>query len=198
MVAACPVATARRQQLGVTAGWKPTRSISARNSRAGSPSCAPISAIWLPRARWWPAWTPGIFNSRSRRAQAQVKQAQRAIDEANADLEQQRRQQTLAAQELDRTQSLLKNGYATKELFDQRKQAMDAANAGTEMALYVLAYNMKRIMRILGGGGLASMYPALQIKHSYCAAHADRSFDSAQRSFIGECDHFLTKASDKE
>jgi HlyD family secretion protein len=69
-----------------------------------------------------------------KKAQAQVKQAQRAIDEANANLEQQRTQQTLAAQELDRTQSLLKNGYATKELFDQRKQAMDAANAGLRAA----------------------------------------------------------------
>ena len=49
-----------------------------------------------------------------KKAQAQVKQAQRAIDEANANLEQQRTQQTLAAQELDRTQSLLKNGYATQ------------------------------------------------------------------------------------
>jgi HlyD family secretion protein len=69
-----------------------------------------------------------------KKAQAQVKQAQRAIDEANANLEQQRTQQTLAAQELDRTQSLLKNGYATKELFDQRKQAVDAASAGLRAA----------------------------------------------------------------
>lgn len=69
-----------------------------------------------------------------RKAQAQVKQAQRAIDEANANLEQQRTQQTLAAQELDRTQSLLKNGYATQELFDQRKQALDGANAGLRAA----------------------------------------------------------------
>jgi HlyD family secretion protein len=69
-----------------------------------------------------------------KKAQAQVKQAQRAIEEANANLEQQRTQQTLAAQELERTQSLLKNGYATKELFDQRKQALDAANAGLRAA----------------------------------------------------------------
>ncbi len=69
-----------------------------------------------------------------KKAQAQVKQAQRAIDEANANLEQQRTQQTLAGQELERTQSLLKNGYATKELFDQRKQALDAANAGLRAA----------------------------------------------------------------
>lgn len=64
-----------------------------------------------------------------KKAQAQVKQAQRAIEEASANLEQQRTQQTLAAQELERTQTLLKQGYATKELFDQRTQAMNAANA---------------------------------------------------------------------
>jgi HlyD family secretion protein len=69
-----------------------------------------------------------------KKSQAQVKQAQRAIDEANANLEQQRTQQTLATQELDRTQSLLKDGYATRELFDQRKQAVDAASAGLRAA----------------------------------------------------------------
>jgi HlyD family secretion protein len=69
-----------------------------------------------------------------KKSQAQVMQAQRAIDEANANLEQQRTQQTLAAQELDRTQGLLKSGFATKELFDQRKQGLDAANAGLRAA----------------------------------------------------------------
>jgi len=68
------------------------------------------------------------------KAQAQVKQAQRAIEEANANLEQQRTQQTLAAQELERTQTLLKGGYATKELFDQRTQSMQAADAGLNAA----------------------------------------------------------------
>ena len=69
-----------------------------------------------------------------KKSEAQVKQAQRAIEEANANLEQQRTQQILAAQELDRTQTLLKNGWATKELFDQRKQALDGANAGLSAA----------------------------------------------------------------
>jgi HlyD family secretion protein len=69
-----------------------------------------------------------------KKAQAQVKQARRAIDEANANLEQQRTQQTLAAQQLDRTESLLKSGYATRELFDQRKQAVDGTNAGLRAA----------------------------------------------------------------
>jgi HlyD family secretion protein len=74
-----------------------------------------------------------------RKSQAQVEQAQRAIEEANANLEQQRTQQTLAAQELDRTQTLLKNGWATKELFDQRKQALDGANAGLSAATQKVA-----------------------------------------------------------
>jgi HlyD family secretion protein len=69
-----------------------------------------------------------------KKSQAQVTQAQRAINEAKANLEQQRTQRTLAAQELDRTQGLLKNGWATKELFDQRKQAVDAADAGLRAA----------------------------------------------------------------
>jgi HlyD family secretion protein len=69
-----------------------------------------------------------------KKSQAQVKQAQRAIEEANANLEQQRTQQILAAQELERTQGLLKQGFATQELFDQRTQAMNAANAGLRAA----------------------------------------------------------------
>ena len=69
-----------------------------------------------------------------KKSQAQVEQARRLIEEANANLEQQRTQQTLAAQELDRTQTLLKNGWATKELFDQRKQALDGANAAVSAA----------------------------------------------------------------
>lgn len=68
------------------------------------------------------------------KSQAQVKQAQRAIDEANANLEQQRTQQTLASQELDRTAALLKDGWATKELYDQRRQTLDGANAGLRAA----------------------------------------------------------------
>jgi HlyD family secretion protein len=69
-----------------------------------------------------------------KKAQAQLTQAQRAINEAKANLEQQQTLRTLAAQELDRTQGLLKNGWATKELFDQRKQAVDAADAGLRAA----------------------------------------------------------------
>ena len=69
-----------------------------------------------------------------KKSQAQVEQAQRLIEEAKANLEQQRTQQTLAAQELERTQGLMANGWATKELFDQRKQALDGANAAVSAA----------------------------------------------------------------
>jgi HlyD family secretion protein len=69
-----------------------------------------------------------------KKSQAQVEQARQTIAEANANLEQQRTQQTLAAQELERTEGLLKNGWATKELFDQRKQALDGANAALNAA----------------------------------------------------------------
>jgi HlyD family secretion protein len=64
------------------------------------------------------------------KAQAQGRQAERAIEEANANLAQQQTQKTLAEQEFERTQSLLKNGWTTRELMDQRKQQLDAANAG--------------------------------------------------------------------
>jgi len=69
-----------------------------------------------------------------KKSQAQVEQAKRLIEEAKANLEQQQTQRTLAAQELERTRALLANGWATKELFDQRKQALDGANAAVSAA----------------------------------------------------------------
>ena len=68
------------------------------------------------------------------KAQAQVKLAQRALDEARSNVEQQQAQLILAQQELTRTQSLLKNGYATRELFDQRQQQFDSATAALRAA----------------------------------------------------------------
>ena len=64
------------------------------------------------------------------KSQAQLQQAQRAVNEADANLNQQQTQVTLAGQEMDRTAQLLKDGWATKELYDQRKQAFDGASAG--------------------------------------------------------------------
>ena len=68
------------------------------------------------------------------KAQAQVRQAQRALDEAHANVTQQQAQLLLANQELARTQTLVKNGYATHELLDQRQQQVDSATGGLNAA----------------------------------------------------------------
>jgi HlyD family secretion protein len=63
------------------------------------------------------------------KATAQVAQAHRALDEAHANVAQQRAVVTLAGQQMDRARTLLQNGWITRETFDQRQQVMDAANA---------------------------------------------------------------------
>jgi len=68
------------------------------------------------------------------KSEAEARQAQKAVDEAQANLVQQQTQQTLAEQEIERTRYLIKNGWATKELLDQRQQQLDAANAGLAAA----------------------------------------------------------------
>jgi len=79
------------------------------------------------------------------KAQSQVKQAQRVLDEVRAIATQQQTQFVLAQQELDRTESLTKNGFATRELLDQRRQqfsgataSLHAANARVEQAEHAL------------------------------------------------------------
>lgn len=69
-----------------------------------------------------------------KKSQAQVRQAQRSLDEAHADLEQQNAQVKFAKQELDRASNLVQKGFATRELFDQRKQQMDSATAALNAA----------------------------------------------------------------
>lgn len=69
-----------------------------------------------------------------RKAEAQMLQAHEALDEARANVEQQKTQVKLAKQELDRTSFLVKKGYATVELFDQRRQQLDGANAALNAA----------------------------------------------------------------
>jgi HlyD family secretion protein len=64
-----------------------------------------------------------------RKAEAQVQQAQKAIDEANANVVQQTSQVLLAKQQMDRATSLAQEGYQTKEVVDQRQQQLDGANA---------------------------------------------------------------------
>lgn len=64
-----------------------------------------------------------------KRDQAQMVQAQKAVDEDIANVAQQMTQIKFARQELGRTRELLSKEYATKELFDQRKQTLDGATA---------------------------------------------------------------------
>jgi HlyD family secretion protein len=71
-----------------------------------------------------------------KKAQAQVEQAHRAVDEANANVTQQKTQLLLAQQEFDRASALVAKGFETREVLDQRQQqlngaiaALDAANA---------------------------------------------------------------------
>jgi len=68
------------------------------------------------------------------KSEAQIRQAQRAVEEAEANLVQQETQRKLAEQEMDRTRTLLKNGWTTQEVADQRKQGLDAAVAGLNAA----------------------------------------------------------------
>ena len=69
-----------------------------------------------------------------KKSEAQVRQAQKAVDEANANLTQQNAQVLLAQQEMDRASYLVQRGVSTKELLDQRQQQLDGANAGLKAA----------------------------------------------------------------
>jgi HlyD family secretion protein len=62
-------------------------------------------------------------------ANAQIRQASKAIDEAKNNVTQLQTQEKLAQQEFTRTQNLVKQGWATRELFDQRTQQLNAAQA---------------------------------------------------------------------
>ncbi len=69
-----------------------------------------------------------------KKSQAQVEQAQRAVDEATANVAQLTSQVLLAQQEMDRAAALVVKGFETKEVVDQRKQQLDSANANLEAA----------------------------------------------------------------
>jgi HlyD family secretion protein len=64
-----------------------------------------------------------------KRSQAQVEQAMRAVDEANANLTQMQSQVLLAQQEFDRATYLMQKGFQTKEILDQRQQQLNGATA---------------------------------------------------------------------
>lgn len=92
------------------------------------------------------------------KAEAQAGQAQRAIDEAQANLNQQETTKKLAEQEMDRTRQLLKNGWTTKEIADQRQQQLDAAVAAV----------------------IAAQARILQAQHALEAAQHDAGFYKVQ------------------
>ena len=64
-----------------------------------------------------------------KKAQAQMQQAQRAVDEANANVTQLSSIALLAQQEFDRASQLVQKGFETKEVLDQRQQQLNGANA---------------------------------------------------------------------
>jgi HlyD family secretion protein len=69
-----------------------------------------------------------------KKAEAQVRLALKAIDEANANVAQQTSQVLLAQQQMDRATSLAQKGFQTKEVVDQRQQQLDGANAALRAA----------------------------------------------------------------
>lgn len=69
------------------------------------------------------------------RDEATAQQADKALDEARANILQQQAAVELARKQVARTERLLKNDYATHELYDQQKQQLDGALAAQMMAV---------------------------------------------------------------
>jgi HlyD family secretion protein len=69
-----------------------------------------------------------------KKSEAQVRQAQMAIEEATANVAQQTSLMLLAQQEFDRATYLVQRGAQTKEVQDQRQQQLDSANAALKAA----------------------------------------------------------------
>jgi HlyD family secretion protein len=69
-----------------------------------------------------------------KKAEAQVQQAEHALQEARANVVDRQSQLLLAQQELERTSALAQRGFATKELLDQRRQQVDGATAALNAA----------------------------------------------------------------
>jgi HlyD family secretion protein len=70
-----------------------------------------------------------------KKAQSQVAQARRAVEEAEANVTQQKSQVLLAQQEFDRASTLVQKGFQTREVLDQRQQQLDSANAALHAAM---------------------------------------------------------------
>jgi HlyD family secretion protein len=69
-----------------------------------------------------------------KQSEATVRQAQRAVDEANANVAQQQAQAILAKQEIDRAAYLVQKGFETREVLDERQRQFDGANAALDAA----------------------------------------------------------------
>jgi HlyD family secretion protein len=69
-----------------------------------------------------------------KKSQAAVSQAQKAIDEADANVVQQTSLVLLGQQEFDRASTLLQKGAQTKEVVDQRRETLDADTAALKAA----------------------------------------------------------------
>jgi HlyD family secretion protein len=70
-----------------------------------------------------------------RKAEAQVKLVEQSLQEARANVAQQRTQVEFAKQQFDRADALLERGFTTRETYDQRHQVLNAANAALAAAL---------------------------------------------------------------
>lgn len=69
-----------------------------------------------------------------RKSEALAEQARKTIKEAGAILDQQQAQVVFAEQQMERARVLLEKGVATRETYDQRRHALDAARAGESAA----------------------------------------------------------------
>ncbi len=65
-----------------------------------------------------------------KKAESQAASATRAVAEARALADQLHSQVVLAQQQMDRAKALMKDGWVTKEVFDQRQQSLQGAKAG--------------------------------------------------------------------
>ncbi|MBS0234050.1 MAG: HlyD family efflux transporter periplasmic adaptor subunit [Proteobacteria bacterium] len=65
-----------------------------------------------------------------KKSESQAASAKRAIAEAQANAEQAHSEVILAQQQMDRAKALFKDGWVTKEVFDQRQQTLQGAQSG--------------------------------------------------------------------
>ena len=80
-----------------------------------------------------------------KQAQAMIAQAEQTLKSSQAALIQQKSQVTYAQQEIARTESLVGQGFATRETLDQRRQILVSAIAGQRAAEDVIAQSQAAI-----------------------------------------------------